>query len=133
MTKQTVDYMQEYESFWREIVERPDGTLKRDQVARELADYSRLIQRAQEVYLAVTGERIGKVETMPAPIIEIVNERIDAAVAAANTWWIATNALPLGGEKVLGPFATQELAFSVRSYVEKVNHPATYWVDSEDE
>ena len=47
-------------------------------------------------------------------------------------WWIATAPLVMDGEKVLGPFGTQELALEVRRYVEKTTTPRTYWVDSED-
>lgn len=46
-------------------------------------------------------------------------------------WWIATDQLARGGEKILGPFVTRELALEVRSYVEAVKAPVTYWVDSE--
>jgi len=44
------------------------------------------------------------------------------------SWWIATGRLRDGGEKFLGPFATQDLAMEVRRYVELVNAPVTYWV-----
>jgi len=52
----------------------------------------------------------------------------------SEKWWITTGPLDGGGEKaekVLGPFESQELALQVRAYVEKVNAPSTYWVDSE--
>lgn len=39
----------------------------------------------------------------------------------AEQWWICTDVLARGGVKVLGPFATQELALDVRFYVEKVS------------
>lgn len=78
-----IDPEPEYVTTWREhwlpVVTNDDGTLRTDQLARELADYRDLAERAREVYLAVTGERIGKVTTNPGPIIEIVNERIDQA------------------------------------------------------
>ena len=47
-------------------------------------------------------------------------------------WWISTGILARGGIKVLGPFETKELALDVRRYVETVNAPETYWVDSEN-
>jgi hypothetical protein len=50
----------------------------------------------------------------------------------SERWWIATKPLHQGGEKILGPFESQELALDVRVYVEKVNAPTTYWVDDED-
>jgi hypothetical protein len=73
------DYMDTYRENWKEIVERPDGTLNLDQVARELHDYWGLMRRVAEVYDNVTGGRISKPETMPGPVINRVNERIDEA------------------------------------------------------
>ncbi|MDA8320416.1 MAG: hypothetical protein M0030_11495 [Actinomycetota bacterium] len=82
----------EYVTTWRErwlpVVTNDDGTLRIDQLARELADYRDLMDRAHEVYMAVTGERIGKVTTKPGPIIEIVNERIDQAGQDALTGFL---------------------------------------------
>ena len=49
---------------------------------------------------------------------------------AADEWWISDGDLKRGGEKVLGPFATQDLALTVRTLFEA--HPSangrTYWV-----
>jgi hypothetical protein len=44
-------------------------------------------------------------------------------------WWIATDLRRHGGDKLLGPFVSRDLALDVRGYVEKVNHPTTYAVD----
>lgn len=49
----------------------------------------------------------------------------------APQWWIADGQIAAGGKKILGPFATKDLAFEVRRYVEIVNAPATYWVDQD--
>jgi hypothetical protein len=52
-----------------------------------------------------------------------------------QAWWITTGPLPAGGEKVLGPFCSQDLALKVRSYMEAAQRAAgdgrTYWVDDE--
>jgi hypothetical protein len=77
------EYVTAWREFWLPLVTNDDGTLRTDQLARELADYRDLMQRASEVYLAVTEERIGKTSTNPGPIIEIVNERIDQAARDA--------------------------------------------------
>lgn len=131
MSTDTPDYMQSYADHWQSIVENEDGTLNKDQVARELFDYTTLIGNATEVYLAVTGERFGKVTTSPSAVIDAANERISEALAEDSDWWIATDQLSQGGHKVLGPFVTKELALEVRSYVEKAKAPMSYWVDSE--
>lgn len=58
-----------------------------------------------------------------------------------SKWWIATDALARGGQKVLGPFESQDLALDVRTFLEAVprhkrpDGPArlaeTFWVDEE--
>jgi len=50
-------------------------------------------------------------------------------VSAAGGWWVTTDILARGGEKVLGPFATKELAVDVRGYVELAKAPLKFWVD----
>jgi hypothetical protein len=72
-------YIQDYTTFWREIVENLDGTLNRDRVARELADYHDLMGWVTEVYDEVTMGRFSKPNTAPMYIIERVNERIEEA------------------------------------------------------
>lgn len=54
-----------------------------------------------------------------------------SANEVAPQWWITTDALAGGGEKILGPFATKELAFEVRRYVELAEAPRTFWVDQD--
>jgi hypothetical protein len=46
-------------------------------------------------------------------------------------WWICTDRLDHGGEKILGPFGSRDLALEVRTYVEQVKAPRTFWVDEE--
>jgi hypothetical protein len=60
---------------------------------------------------------------------------IDAAAPAEpqvvpGDWWICDGPLP-AARKLLGPFATQELALNVRSYVEKAEKRSDLWVDDE--
>jgi len=52
--------------------------------------------------------------------------------AGLPKWWIATDQLTRGGAKLIGPFGSRELALDVRTYVERVNAPYTYWVDCEE-
>jgi hypothetical protein len=131
MTTETPDYMQAYADRWAEVVQNKDGTLNLDAVARELADYDMLTDRVTEVYLAVTAERIGGPCARAQAVIDIVNERIDEAGASVNRWWITTAPLPAGGEKVLGPFESEDLAMKVRGRID-TSGVARYWVDDED-
>jgi hypothetical protein len=50
------------------------------------------------------------------------------------SWWICSDVLSRGGRKVLGPFINQELALTVRRYLEEAEHcKGRYWVDEEQE
>lgn len=46
------------------------------------------------------------------------------ADTARTDWWIGHDL----GDKWLGPFGSEDLAFRVRSYVETATKPTTYWV-----
>jgi hypothetical protein len=68
------DYEKEYEEFWKEIVENPDGSINMDQLKKELSDFRLLIHNAQEVYMHITGGVISKVLTNPEAVIRIADE-----------------------------------------------------------
>jgi len=57
------DYLATYDEFWRDIVERPDGTLDPDQVKKELHDFRFMIEQVPQVYSHVTDGRISKPNT----------------------------------------------------------------------
>jgi hypothetical protein len=48
-----------------------------------------------------------------------------------EAWWIADEQLNRGGKKILGPFESRDLALEVRTLLEHVRRPQTFWVDSE--
>jgi hypothetical protein len=71
----------------------------------------------------------GSMEKRQATIDNTSAERLRRRVELeANTWWITTG-IKQGGKKLLGPFATEDLALSVRTYMEIAEAPATYWVE----
>lgn len=49
------DYEESWESFWKEICTKEDGSLNIDQIKRELFDYSYLMKQAARVYSEVAG------------------------------------------------------------------------------
>jgi len=57
-------YQEEYEDFWKDIVENEDGTLNKDQVMRELSDYSMVMDNCARAYCLMTHQRISKQNTM---------------------------------------------------------------------
>lgn len=68
------DYKEEYEDFWKEIVENEDGTLNKDQVMRELADYSMVMDNCASAYCTMTKQRISKQNTKFFEVENIFNE-----------------------------------------------------------
>ncbi len=67
------NYQKVYEEFWKDIVENEDGTLNKDQVMRELADYSVILKSVPEVYIEVAN--LSKPLTKPEVIISNLNEK----------------------------------------------------------
>ena len=57
-------YQEEYEDFWKSIVENEDGTLNKDQIMRELSDYSMVMDNCARAYCLMTKQRISKQNTM---------------------------------------------------------------------
>ncbi|QZA69566.1 hypothetical protein 035JT004_67 [Bacillus phage 035JT004] len=48
-------YEEVYESYWKNIVEKPNGELDIDKVKRELADYRTMLEEVPAVYEEVSG------------------------------------------------------------------------------
>ena len=49
------DYEKTYNDFWKDLVEDDNGSLNRDKVMRELADYHNVMQQVSLVYDDITG------------------------------------------------------------------------------
>jgi hypothetical protein len=49
----------------------------------------------------------------------------------AVDWWVTTGFFGKGGEKVMGPFVSRELAMEVRTLRETVEGHCSYFIDSE--
>ena len=58
-----------YDNFWKEIVENPDGTLNLEQIKKELCDYSNIMDIVSKVYDHITGGRISNILTLPYEVI----------------------------------------------------------------
>lgn len=63
MTNRKKTYIEEYNSFWKDIVENEDGTLNKDQVMRELSDYSMVMDNCASAYCTMTKHQISKQNT----------------------------------------------------------------------
>jgi len=75
----------EYQEFWKEIIEKPDGSIDKEQLKKELFDFSQLMINASKVYCYITGDAISKVNTDPDAVIRCAddyNERTRAFLCA---------------------------------------------------
>lgn len=55
-----IDPIENYNKNWKHIVENPDGTLNKDQIMKELSDFSFMIDEVPKVYSEVTGGMLSK-------------------------------------------------------------------------
>lgn len=68
------DYKKKYEEFWKGIVENEDGTLNKDQIMRELSDYSMVMDHCSSAYSVMTDGIISKSNTLFSAVEGIFNE-----------------------------------------------------------
>ena len=54
------DYKKIYEDFWKDIVENKDGSLNKDQIMRELADFFIVMDNCAKAYDVMTQGVISK-------------------------------------------------------------------------
>ena len=62
--------------FWKTIVENPDGTINVEQLKKEFADFSMLIDHMQDLYCMATGNRVSYVTTMPQAVYTLFEEQL---------------------------------------------------------
>lgn len=67
-------YIHDYENFWKDIVENSDGTLNKDQVMRELSDYSMVLDNCTRAYSLMSGGIISKPNTHFEHVERIFND-----------------------------------------------------------
>lgn len=52
---------QSIKSFWDDIIRNPDGSLNEEQVYKELADFSFVMEEVPKVYMHITNDLLSKV------------------------------------------------------------------------
>ena len=70
-----VDYKENYENFWKDIVENEDGSINKDQLMRELADYSMVMHNCAMAYSTMTNQIISKQNTKFSAVESIFNDK----------------------------------------------------------
>lgn len=63
-----------YDEFWKAILEDENGNINREQLKRELSDFSFVLSQASKVYLEVSGGRISKPNTYAHAVISEYEE-----------------------------------------------------------
>lgn len=74
MKKKISEEEKNYNSWWKEIIEK-DGVMDREQIMKELLDYTTLMENVSIVYDHITGGRISEEFTDPHIVISIVEDR----------------------------------------------------------
>ena len=64
-----------YQEFWKDIVENEDGTLNVEQVKKELADYSMVMDNCLSAYEEMSGGLITKPNTYFSEVLKIFQEK----------------------------------------------------------
>ena len=64
-----------YQEFWKDIVENEDGTLNVEQVKKELADYSMVMDNCASAYEEMSGSLITKPNTYFSEVLKIFQEK----------------------------------------------------------
>ena len=63
-----------WESFWKDIVCNPDGSINLEQLKKELWDFSFILGEVPKVYMGVTGGSLSKPNYHAAGVIDAANE-----------------------------------------------------------
>ena len=63
-----------YDDCWREVVENPDGSLKKDKIVEILQDYSRLQHNASVVYQEITNNLLSKSSYPPDTVLPVYHD-----------------------------------------------------------
>lgn len=50
-----------FETFWKPIICNEDGSINMEQLKKELADFSYVMQEVPKVYCHITGDRLSKI------------------------------------------------------------------------
>lgn len=65
----------EYQEFWKDIVENEDGTLNKEQVKKELCDFSMVMDNCTKAYVEMTCNNISKPNTKFFEVLGIFQEK----------------------------------------------------------
>jgi hypothetical protein len=72
-----------WESFWKPIVSNEDGTINIEQVKKELADFSFVMEQVPKVYCHITGDAMSKVMYKAEDVIRMADDHFNEVLREA--------------------------------------------------
>jgi len=69
------DVIDNYDDYWKELVENKDGTLNKEEIKKYLSDYSWIMENTTRVFMEVSGGMISYPNTLASEVIGVYEER----------------------------------------------------------
>lgn len=76
-SKEINEVEEEYQRIWKDIVENSDGSINKEQLKKELFDFSRLIENVPLVYDHISGGAVSKPLTDPQVVKALADEHYE--------------------------------------------------------
>jgi hypothetical protein len=73
------DLEKEYNSFWKAIVENDDGSLNKEQVMKELSDFSVMINNLTDLYCYISGNACSKAMVPAKKVLSLYEANLEAS------------------------------------------------------
>ncbi len=77
------DYNKTWDSFWKDIVTKEDGTIDLEQIKRELADFYYVMNEVPKVYMEITGGELSKIMYTAETVIGLYNQQVEKLIEEA--------------------------------------------------
>lgn len=65
-----------YEYFWKEVLENQDGSINKEQLMKELYDFSQLIRNLSKIYTYASGNKASHPAIKAEVIIQLFEEEL---------------------------------------------------------
>lgn len=63
-----------YQNFWKEIVENPDDSINKEQLKKELFDFSFLMENSSKIYYHITDGLLSKNNYTSKTVIDVADD-----------------------------------------------------------
>lgn len=72
-----------WDQFWKDIVTNPDGSINLDQLKKELADFSFVMEQVPKVYCHITGNRMSYITYKAEDVIRVADDHFNEQLREA--------------------------------------------------